>query len=639
MIRDRLKELISLTIKAQGIGTILHEASSLHRQGRLSDANRLYRTILDSDGGNFDALLNLGIILLQQGRLDESVELTRRALQHNANSAEAHCNLATALEVMKQHDEAISEYESALVIDPGRAEAHYGLASALHAVARHDQALIFYRKALALDPDYAEASCGCAGTLQAMKRYEEAIGFYQKALDVDPEYAEAGYGCGTALQALKRDESAIGYYERAISAKPDFIEAQIGLANALLALDRHEEAIARYKTAITIAPRCAQAIADLGTVLEQIGQGDEARQAFEKAAAIAPSEPRFRFQLINSKRIDPADTHFAALRELSRNVASLTIDKQMLVHFGLGKAYSDIGDARRSLEYFLQGNALKRGQIIYDEPAMLAMFNRTRVIFSQELIQAQPRAGNPSSVPVFILGMPRSGSTLIEQILASHPQVHGAGEVTDFVEAIKCHGADSPSRPFPESIAALTGEQIRHIGDTYLARISDGVSGFSRITDKTPGNFLFLGLIHMALPNARIIHTRRNAVDTCVSCFSRLFADDQQPFTYDLGELGRYYRAYTAMMQHWDDVVPQNMVLDVDYEALVADFEPQARRIVSYCGLEWNDACLSFHEIARPVKTASVSQVRQPIYRSSVGRWRSVSDDLLRPLLDALNGI
>jgi hypothetical protein len=228
--------------------------------------------------------------------------------------------------------------------------------------------------------------------------------------------------------------------------------------------------------------------------------------------------------------------------------------------------------------------------------------------------------------------MMRSGSTLVEQILASHPQVFGAGERKDFANVVNALGAsetaeEGPNRP-------LDGAALYRLGTAYLAAVTEGTPPAERIVDKMPANFRFVSLIHLALPNARIIHTHRDPVDTCLSCFSQLF-NEKQPFTYDLGELGRYYRAYQTLMEHWRRVLPEGVMLDVRYEELVADFEPQARRIVAHCGLEWDDRCLSFYETRRPVKTASVVQVRQPIYRSSVGRWRPNSD-LLRPLLEAL---
>jgi hypothetical protein len=238
--------------------------------------------------------------------------------------------------------------------------------------------------------------------------------------------------------------------------------------------------------------------------------------------------------------------------------------------------------------------------------------------------------GDPSTVPVFIIGMPRSGTTLVEQILASHPKVHGAGELNDLEAAMTSLRSSVGPRP------GLGGEELRRIGARYLKRVRAIAPAAERITDKMPANFRYAGLIHLALPKARIVHTRRDPIDTCISCFSILFAHNQ-PFAYDLAELGRFYRAYAALMKHWREVLPVEEMLEVQYEELVDNFELWARRILAHCGLEWNNACLEFYKTKRPVWTASAVQVRQPIYRSSVGRWRP-DQGMLQPLIEALEG-
>jgi hypothetical protein len=231
--------------------------------------------------------------------------------------------------------------------------------------------------------------------------------------------------------------------------------------------------------------------------------------------------------------------------------------------------------------------------------------------------------------------MPRSGTSLLEQILASHSGVFGAGEIDDFAKAVKKLPGDLER--FPRLMSTLPARDLRQLGQHYVERVSAKAPGALRITDKMPANFAYVGLIHLALPNARIIHVCRDPVDTCLSCFSLLFGDDGLPYTYDLAELGRYYRAYAGLMRHWHAVLPEGVMLDVHYENVVDDLEGQARRLIAHCGLEWEDRCLQFHRTQRPVHTASVTQVRRPIYHDSVGRSRAYAD-MLRPLLDALEG-
>ncbi len=307
------------------------------------------------------------------------------------------------------------------------------------------------------------------------------------------------------------------------------------------------------------------------------------------------------------------------------------------MHFALGKAYGDLQQNERSFRHIRDGNALARRRIAYNEAADLGLFDHIRAVFSADLMRTRAALGNPSERPIFIVGMMRSGSSLVEQVLASHPDVFAAGERPDFNEAYKTvrQGIES-SATYPDTVPPLTGEQLRRVGDEYLRRIDALAAGrlAERITDKMPGNFSSIGLIRLVLPNARIIHTVRDPIDTCLSCFSKLFTEGH-PFTYDLGELGRYYRAYAQLMKHWRQVLPEGAFLDVRYEALVADFENQVRRILDYCCLEWNEACLNFYETDRPVTTASQVQVRQPLYSTAARRWRPEEAEL-QPLLEGL---
>ena len=324
------------------------------------------------------------------------------------------------------------------------------------------------------------------------------------------------------------------------------------------------------------------------------------------------------------------------MQQLAGKMASYDTDNQIGLHFALGKAFADVGDHQQSFQHLLKGNALKRQEFVeHDEARLLARFARIEAVFSAKLLDDRKSLGNPSSVPVFIIGMPRSGTSLVEQILASHPDVFGAGEryeLGDLAQAI----AGPEGAEYPEAVAGLPGEALHALGTSYLDAIQPLAPAAKRITDKMPGNFFHAGLIHLALPNARIIHTCRDPRDTAMSCFSTLFAMGH-PHTYDLAELGRYIRAYETLMAHWRRVLPQSAMIEVQYETLVDNLETEAKRIVDYCGLEWDEACLSFHKTKRPVRTASVIQVRQPIYNSSIGRWQPYEKEL-QPFLRALSG-
>ena len=323
------------------------------------------------------------------------------------------------------------------------------------------------------------------------------------------------------------------------------------------------------------------------------------------------------------------------MEKLASDSASLPRADQIGLRFALGKAYEDIGHFGRAGQNLLTANSLKRRELEYDEAATLSMFERIRATFTDKLVRQKRGQGNPSPDPIFIVGMPRSGTTLVEHILASHPSVFGGGErlyLHEIVAGLRIAGSSAAS--FPENIPIMTSAELRQVGQRYLQLLRALAPTAAYITDKLPTNFHLVGLIHLALPNARIIHVHRDPIDTCFSCFSKLFYKGQL-FSYDLAELGHYYRAYTVLMDHWRSVLPDGAMLDVRYEDLIADFESQVRRLITYCKLEWDQACFSFHKTQRPVRTASAIQVRQPIYRSAVGRGRSF-EHMLSPLINAL---
>jgi hypothetical protein len=306
------------------------------------------------------------------------------------------------------------------------------------------------------------------------------------------------------------------------------------------------------------------------------------------------------------------------------------------LHFALGKAFDDLGQHERSFRHLRDGNALKRAGLAYQEKEVLLLLERIRTAFTPELMQQKYGEGHHSDVPVFVVGMPRSGTTLVEQILASHSKVYGAGEIETFYQAIaKFRSRNGAAAEFPDFVQAMSPEALRDLGSDYIQLTKSAAPSAERIVNKLPLNFKYVGLIHLALPQARVIHICRNPLDTCFSCFSLLFTGAQS-FSYDLGELGRYYRGYAAVMDHWRNVLPRGVMIEVQYEDLIADLEGQARAIVDHCGLPWEDSCLAFHQTKREVKTASSVQVREPLYRTSIGRWRPY-EKFLQPLIQALN--
>jgi Flp pilus assembly protein TadD len=505
---------------------------------------------------------------------------------------------------------------------------------------RYEEAIACQQRAVAIDPDYAEAECALGSALHAMQRHAEALPHFHNALAVDADFVEARFSLGSALQALGRHAEAVSCYEAVVAVDATNAAAWSLLGVALQAVDRDVEALRCHEHAIALEPS-SERFTRLGRALQEAGRIDEAHQAYELAIALDATNANAYLALLSSKQIAADDACLASAEALARDIETLGPDDQVKLHFALGKAYATLNEPQRSFECITAGNVLRRRGLAYEEAPKLDAMARMASIMSRDFIRAFAGAGDPSARPIFILGMPRSGSTLIEQILASHPKVMGGGERSDFGEAVSAIGLDSPSRPFPDSIATMRRENFRRLGSLYLERIArlvppERAAAIERVTDKLPGNFALVGLIHLALPNARIIHTRRDPIETCLSCFATHFAN--VPYSCDLGELGRYYAAYARLMNHWRDVLPPDATLEVSYEDVVAALEPQARRLLAYCGLDWDDACLAFHNSDRPVRTASMSQVRQPIYRSAIQRWRP-SDEVLRPLLVGLGDV
>ena len=467
----------------------------------------------------------------------------------------------------------------------------------------------------------------------------------RRALVVEARVGKFHLHYGSILLDQDKVEEASAATERALALNPNDHDAINQMGRVAFERGNLESSLAYYRRALALKPDLADVHNNIGNVLKELGQLDEAQKSFLEAIRLDPNVTGVYVNLADSMKFSLGDPHLAAMEAIAAKTEGLSKTDRVHLDFALGKAYADLKDYPRSFKHLVEGNAGKRATIAYDETSALALFDRIEAVFTRELIAAKSGGGDESPMPIFVLGMPRSGTTLIEQIIASHPHVYGAGELQQLNDVVlTVRGADGKVFRYPDFVPALDANGVAQIGARYVAELralvarhgsADDIERVTRITDKMPSNYYFLGLVHLALPNAKIIHSMRDPVDTCVSCFSKLFSAEQH-HTYDLAELGRYYARYQRLMAHWRRVLPPGSFLDVRYEDVVADLEGQARRIIAYCGLPWDERCLSFHQTERPVRTASATQVRQPIYRSAVGRWR-VYENELEPLLRALN--
>jgi len=622
----------ALAIKPDHFEAHQRRANALLALDRPHEAIAHYQAILSRDPDHCGAHNNIGIAYQATGQLQSAIAHFQRALAIKPDLAEAHGSLGNALRALNRPHEAILEYGHALAIRPDYADLHNNLAGVLQTLGRVPEAITHYQQALKLKPDYAEAQFNLGNAFDVLGRSAEAIASYEAALALRPDLSAAHNNLANVLRKLGRTHEAIAHYRCALDVKPDYAEAHRNLGNALLALDRNEEAIAHYEQSLITAPAQAEVYHNMGAAHHVLGRFEDAYRAYEQALALAPRRAAILLNLADLKAFTAeSDLRLLALEALAAPGISLDADDEIAMHFALGKAFTDLDQHERAFRHWATGNALKRRRVIYDEADTLRTFARIRAVFDGALL-AKP-GGDPSEQPIFVVGMPRSGTTLIEQILASHANVFGAGERED-IQALVSTLAGPKAAHFPEAVLTLSPDERRRLGARYLQAIRAAAPKVGRIVDKMPMNFLYLGLIHLLLPRARIIHVHRDPVDTCCSCFSLLFTGNLA-FTYELGELGRYYRAYEALMAHWRSILPKGVMLELAYEDVVDDLEGQTRAILAHCGLEWDPACLAFHQTQRTVRTASVAQVRRPIYRSSVGRSRRYRP-LIGPLLEAL---
>jgi tetratricopeptide (TPR) repeat protein len=520
------------------------------------------------------------------GHLDDALALARQAAEAKPTWARGHGQVGAVLAALGRFDEAAGPLERSLALEPDQPEALNNLGAVRRGQGDAEAAIAAYRRAVALAPDYLAANRNLAGTLCTLGRYDEARALMERVVAAGSATAAIYDELGKARWRAGDIPGGIADFRRALDLDDGYADAWAHLGNAFIEDGRIAEAVSSFKKAIAIEP-------SRGEFYRFLGDADANAITDEQVAAVI------------------------ALADAGPNEGTAE------VHYALGKIYASRGDRPRSFPHLQIANTAARAKLEYDEAAMLTSFEQIASTFDAPYLQARSGTGFESDLPIFIFGMPRSGTTLIEQILASHPAVRAGGELSLFDDiATEMLGAGAAS--------------VREIGERYVTELAKlAPVSVLRLTDKMPANFRFAGLIHLALPNARMIHARRDPLETCLSCYGNSFAASGLAWTCDLGELGRYCRGYLQLMEHWRTTFPPDTMLEVQYEEVVDDLEGQARRMVAYCGLPWDDRCLDFYQTKRPVKTASAAQVRKPIYRSSL-RTADAYGDALRPLIDAL---
>jgi tetratricopeptide (TPR) repeat protein len=568
---------------------------------------------------------DLGFALLELNRPAEAADALRNAVRLDPELEWAHLNLGKALARLGFGKEADDAFEKSFSLNPERKKLAH--AAEHHKEGRLEEAERLYREVLRDNPRHVDAMRMLARIALSAKRNADAERLLRRAIELAPDFGGAIMDLARLLKEQNRFDEAVECCNRLIEREPDNAQAHFQLAGTLAPAALTWRAIEAYKKALELQPKFPGAHLGLGHVLKTVGRQDEAIAEYRECIRLKPDNGESYWSLANLKTYRLTDNDIEAM-EAALLHDNLTDQSRVNFLYALAKAFEDRADFDRAWSYYEQGNGTQRRLEKYDPVQTEVMHDAIIKVFDAELLQEKSGGGSTDDSPIFIVGLPRSGSTLIEQILASHSQVEGTSELPYLgrvATSLNRNRADGIN--YPEAVRELSAEHFEALGREYLDHAQmHRAEGKPRFIDKMPNNFPGIGFLHLILPNATIIDARRHPLDSCLSCFRQLFAKGQT-FTYDLIDIGEYFLEYERLMDHWHAVLP-GKVLTVQYEVLVNNFEVEVRRLLEHCALPFEEACLRFYETERPVRTASSEQVRQPIHTRSIGFWRNYDDQL-----------
>ena len=615
----------SLELLPNNLNAYVNIGNALRDLGRIAESEEYCRKALEIAPESPEALLNLGNAVRDQGNYQEAADLFKKATDMRPNFVLAHSNLSIALMDLLRYDEALIAARYAIAFDAQYAPAYCHTANILREQGKLEEAEAPARKALALDPESAQAKLDLAEILFLKDNYQEAVTLFEDAQESMPDSSTLYLRLGSALEKANRTEEAIAAMEKAAEIDPEMPEIYHNLGVTYLSMNDMDKALEALEKALNIKPDFAEALSTKSEVLQSMGNMEEAKTYAEKAIAINADIPSIYLTLSKVKKFtDKNDPVLKKMESLVDHSDKYGRQQSAPLHYALFKAYEDIKDYENSFTNLEKAANFKRQNVIYAPQGQTDLFKSiANKNGRDELDKYDLDNGCDSDVPVFIVGMPRSGTTLTEQIIASHPDVFGAGELYSLGQC-------------EEIIGVMNPDNAREHGEKYIELIQalhPDAKKAKRITDKMPGNYARMSHIYAALPNAKIIHCRRNPIDTCLSCYKQLFGRGHY-WSYSQEELAGHYREYDELMDHWRTVMPGRF-LEIKYEDTINDFENQARKLIAHVGLEWNDACLTPHKSKRSVLTASKGQVRKPLYKTSIEAWRRYEEQL-QPLATAL---
>jgi len=576
----------------------------------------------------------------QAGNLQQAINICKKIIKKHPININAVNLLGIISYQQKDYDSAIKYSKKLINLDPQNAQAYYILGHSLQEKGDVEEAILHYQKSLSINPNFADAYYNLGTIFQDKKRYDESISYYQKALQLNPSDIDACYNLALELQEINQLNEALIYYQKTLLLNPNLADAYNNIGIILQEKEQLNEALSCSQKAIQLNPNCFEAYNNMGNVYIVQGKLNQGISCFKKALQLNPNYTEALLNLVRNPRLSYDETKelLALLKELIKRDISENVSIE--AYFAMGKLCDTLKMFEESFGYYRFANVLKRAQVKFNINSNVDYFSRIKKTFSADFVENRKSWGRNPEMPIFIFGMPRSGTTLVEQIIASHPDVHGGGELQFFNQMDqKLLSTLKVNERYPECLNFIDDQGAYTIAELYIKETRELVGpskDYTRITDKNPFNFYHLGLISLLFPKASFIHCQRHPLDTCISVYFQNFKAGNY-FAYNLSELGQFYLEYLKLMNHWRKILPIR-IFELKYEDIVQQQEEVSQKLLEFCGLEWNSACLNFYKKDGPVFTASTWQVRQPIYTTSCGRWQNY-DQFLDPLKELLTDL
>ncbi len=600
----------------------IQEAVRAHLEGRIPDAERLARKLLDQDPTDLEAMVVLGIVAVKKNDLGQALSVLQRVLELDPQSCDAPFWMSMALRRHGRLEEALQMARIAVANDDRKEHAHNQLGMCLLDLKQPKEALFHFDAAIRLNPRVGPFFDNLGRALQAQGRNAEAIQAFQQVLNIGPVRPAALFRLGDALMQEPNAAAAAQCAAAILQMEPHSVQGNLLLARALIGDGQVAEGAEYARKAIALAPANAVPVAYFGRALQSLGRIEEADEQFRRSIELEPRQGFAYHALVHNHKVKEDERPMVTkMEELSRDVG-LPRREIIQLEYGLGKAHEDLGEYEKAMHHFDRANRidheLKIGVAPFRKEELLETANFLISTFTADFLERHRRIGSNCDLPIFVVGMMRSGTTLAEQILSSHSDVGGAGEQLFWPE-----NSGSSEKLFitNRGESVLDERRLKSLTQTYLDLLRKIAPGKRCVVDKMNTNYLLLGLLNIAFPNARIVHMRRHPVDTCLSIWATPVANGIN-LCADKGNVVFAYQQYLRIMTHWREVLPKDRFLDVQYETLVSDRERVTKEMVEFCGLPWDNACMRPEDNTRSVKTPSVWQVRQPVYKTSMERWR-----------------